>query len=105
MATDEEKRAHGRRLVLAMAEKPIDNQTLADLLDVDPKTIGNWRAGRTMPAPEQLVRLERALGSYNTEGDSVEVAVRRSELQQWRQNLVIGEYQRHLYEQRREVAG
>lgn len=105
MATDAEKQAHGRRLVAAMARKPISVQTLADLLEVNVKTVGNWRSGRTMPDPQDLVKLERALGPYNVEGDAVEIAVRQSELQDWRQNLVIGEYQRHLYEQRREVAG
>jgi transcriptional regulator with XRE-family HTH domain len=105
MATQAEKQAHGRRLVTAMARKPISNQTLADLLEVDPKTIGNWRNGRTMPSPEQLVRLEKALGPYNVEGDPVEVAVRQSELHDWRQDDVLSTYKRHLHEQRREVAG
>lgn len=105
MATDAEKQAHGRRLVIAMARKPIDNAALADLLNVDKKTIGNWRSGRTMPPADQQINLETILGNYNAEGDPVEVAVRGSELDEWRQDAVMSFYKRNLHEQRAEAAG
>lgn len=105
MATEAEKQAHGRRLVLAMARKPISNQALADALSVDPKTVGNWRNGRTMPSADQLVRLGQILGPYNLEGDPVELAVRQSALHEWRQDAVLSTYKKHLHEQRAEQAG
>lgn len=105
MATPEEKAEHGRRLVAAMARKPISVEDLAEALGVDKKTIGNWRNGRTMPSAAQLYNLERLLGAYNATGDPVEIAVRQSELTEDRQYDVIGFYKRRLREQREEATG
>lgn len=106
MATDaEEKAEHGRKLVAAMAARGVKPPDLAIALGVSQRTVGNWRNGKTMPNETDLNRLERVLGAYNASGDPVEVAIKRSELAQWRQTDVISRYQRHLDEQRKEATG
>ena len=97
--------AHGLRLKAAMAAKGFDRTTIALGAGVKARTVTNWTSGTTMPAPTERAALRRMLGEYDSQGDPVEVALRASELVEWRQGAVLTEYQRHLYEQGREVAG
>jgi transcriptional regulator with XRE-family HTH domain len=99
VSTEAVKAAHGRRLTVAMARKPIDRERLAEALDVDRKTVTNWRTGKTMPSAADLLRLERILGPYNAEGDPVEVALLESGLTEDRKYDVIGYYKRQMREQ------
>lgn len=103
MATDAEKQAHGLRLRVAMASKPIDREGLAAQMKVDPKTVTNWRSGRTMPSEGDLVKLADILGNYNVGGDPVELALKQSDLHEWRQDAVLSFYKRNLHEQAAEA--
>lgn len=58
-----------------------------------------------MPTLAERELIRTLLGPYDAEGDAVEVAVRRSSLVKWRQDAVISEYEKHRYEQGKEVAG
>lgn len=103
MSTDDEKAAHGLLLTRAMAVKRTTTIGLAAELDVDRKTVGNWKAGRTMPSPADMVRLEEIFGAYREDGDPVEIALRGSALTEDRQYEVIGFYKRKLREQQEET--
>ena len=98
-----EKAEHGKRLREAMTSRDIDNKALAEALEVNGKTVTNWRSGTTMPSSTDRANLRRILGAYDAEGDPVEVAVRGSELIDWRQDLVLSTYRRNLHEQRAEA--
>lgn len=97
-----EKSEHGRRLKTAMAQRGVSNQALADLVNVDVKTVGNWRAGATLPNDADREQLRRTFPGYDTPGDPVEIAVRQSDLTGFRQTKVIAYYQEQLHEQQRE---
>jgi transcriptional regulator with XRE-family HTH domain len=97
-----EKDEHARRLKRAMADKGIKREELADAVGKKPRTITNWTTAFSMPDESDRAKLRRIFPGYDAQGDPVEVAIRNSELLDYRQNLVIGEYQRHLHEQRRE---
>ena len=100
-----DKAEHGRRLKVAMSRAAKDRQAIADALGVGPRTVTNWTSGATMPTPAQRDILRRILGRYDDEGDPVEVAVRGSELVEWRQDAVVSFYKRNLHEQREEATG
>jgi transcriptional regulator with XRE-family HTH domain len=100
-----EKQDHGARLKSAMGARRLNRQTVADAVGVQPRTVTNWTSGTTMPTEAEKATLRRLLGDYDDPGDGVEVAIRASELQPWRQAALVAEYQRHLHEQQREAAG
>lgn len=99
-----DKSGHGKRLKQAMTDRGISRNTLADVLGVDVKTVTNWRSGTTMPSETYRALLRQVFGPYDAAGDQVEVAVRSSELVEWRQDAVLSVYKRNLHEQRNEVA-
>ncbi len=85
-----------------MTARSISRTALADALDVDVKTVTNWRGGKTMPSDTDRARLRELLGVYDFAGDQVEVALRSSDLVEWRQDAVLSFYKRNLHEQRTE---
>lgn len=99
-----DKQQHGLRLKAAMAAKGKDRTAVADYVDVKVRTVTNWTSGSTMPSDRERAALRRLLGPYDDPGDPVEVAVRGSELHEWRQDSVLSTYKRHLHEQRGEAA-
>lgn len=100
-----DKTEHGLRLKAAMSRRALDRSTVADAAGVKPRTVTNWTSGTTMPSEAERHILRRLLGDYDNPGDPVEVAVRASELHEWRQDAVLSTYKRNLHEQRGEVAG
>jgi hypothetical protein len=100
-----DKVEHGERLAAAMAAKRLDRQAIADAVGHGVRTITNWTTGKTSPSVGEREILRRLLGPYDAEGDPVEVAVRGSELVDWRQDAVLSIYKRNLHEQRAEAAG
>lgn len=100
-----DKREHGLRLKAAMARLGVSRTDAADAAAVKPRTVTNWTSGKTMPDQAEREALRRLLGDYDNPGDPVEVAVRQSELIEWRQDAVVSTYKRHLHEQRGEAAG
>ena len=94
-----EKAEHGTRLKTAMAAKGLDRVTVADYVGVGVRTVTNWTTGKTLPSDRERARLRGLLGPYDQAGDPVELAVRGSELIEWRQDAVISTYKRHLHEQ------
>lgn len=94
------KAEHGAKLRAAMAEQERSRETVADVTGVSPRTVTNWTTGQTMPDDTDRAKLRRLLGNYDDPGDPVEVAIRRSELVEWRQDTVVGFYKRNLSEQR-----
>lgn len=100
-----DKAEHGRRLKGAMASQSKGRELVADYAGVKVRTVTNWTSGATMPSDKERAALRRLLGNYDDPGDPVEVAVRQSELHEWRQDAVLSTYKRNLYEQRAEVAG
>lgn len=99
-----DKQEHGRRLKSAMASRRYDRQVIADATGVQPRTVTNWTSGATMPSSTERAALRALLGEYDALGDQVEVAVRSSELHEWRQDAVLSFYKRNLHEQRGEEA-
>jgi transcriptional regulator with XRE-family HTH domain len=95
-----DKVQHGLRLKAAMAAKGLGREDVATAAGVKPRTVTNWTRGATMPSDKERVLLRRLVGEYDSAGDPVEVAVRGSELQEWRQDAVLSTYKRHLHEQR-----
>lgn len=100
-----DKQEHGKRLAAAMASRGFGRQVVADATGRRERTVTNWTRGKTMPSDKERVALRRLLGDYDSPGDPVEVAVRHSELTDWRQDAVLSTYKRNLYEQRGEEAG
>lgn len=100
-----DKREHGLRLKAAMASRGLGREVVADTAGVKTRTVTNWTSGSTMPSEAERVVLRRLLGAYDSLGDPVEVAVRSSELVEWRQDAVLSIYKRNLHEQRAEAAG
>lgn len=83
-------------------------QSLGDKVGVSGKTIRNWETGVTRPEnidPGHRAALRKLVGSFDDEGDPVEVALKNSGLIEWRWGAVYNEYKRHLHEQAREQAG
>lgn len=102
---DDRKRRHGEQLARAMSLAGVGNQTVADATGSSVRTVTNWKTGRTMPSERERDVLRRLLGPYDLPGDPVEIAVRGSELSEWRQDAVLSFYKRNLHEQRAEEAG
>lgn len=100
----DDKRTHGQQLSQAMDAQAKGRKAIADLLGVNVRTVTNWTTGRTMPTEGEKTILRAELGNYDAPGDLVESAIRRSGLVEWRQDAVISEYKRHLYDQGREQA-
>ena len=100
-----DKAEHGRRLKTAMASRGMNREVVADYTEVKVRTVTNWTGGATMPSDKERAALRRLLGPYDDLGDPVEVAVRQSELHEWRQDAVLSTYKRNLHEQRGEAAG
>lgn len=100
-----DKAEHGRRLKTAMASQGHNREVVADWTNVKVRTVTNWTSGATMPSDTEKAALRRLLGEYDSEGDPVELALRRSELHEWRQDAVLSFYKRNLHEQREDRAG
>lgn len=100
-----EKAEHGRRLAAAMRAKGLKREVLADLTGKGVRTITNWTSGANMPTEQDRTQLRALLGDYDADGDLVQTAIRGCRLIKWRQDAVLSEYERHLYEQGREAAG
>lgn len=100
-----DKAEHGLRLKAAMASKGLGRQVIADATGATPRTVTNWTSGTTKPSDSERAILRRLLGDYDNPGDPVEIAVRQSELIDWRQDAVLSVYKRNLHEQRGEAAG
>lgn len=100
-----DKQQHGLRLKAAMAAQGKDRSVVADAVGVKVRTVTNWTSGATMPSDREREALRRLLGRYDDMGDPVEVAVRQSELHEWRQDAVLSTYKRNLHEQRGEATG
>lgn len=98
-----DKAAHGLALKRAMASRGLDRQTVADAAGVQVRTVTNWTTGATMPSLTERMALERLFGDYAAGGDPVEVAIRASTLDEWRQDAVLSFYKRNLHEQRAET--
>lgn len=98
------KEEHGRRLREAMASTGKSRTDVADVLGANVKTVTNWRSGSTMPSAADRELLRRLFPGYDAAGDPVEVALRGSELVEWRQDAVLSTYKRNLHEQRGETA-
>lgn len=99
-----DKQEHGTALKAAMARQGLDRQVVADAAGVGVRTVTNWTTGATLPSAREREVLHRLLGQYDQGGDPVEVAVRGSELTEWRQDAVLSFYKRNLHEQRAEAA-
>jgi transcriptional regulator with XRE-family HTH domain len=99
-----DKREHGSRLKGAMAARGYDRQVIADATGVQLRTVTNWTSGSTMPSAIERNALRQLLGEYDAVGDQVEIAVKSSELHDWRQDAVLSFYKRNLHEQRGEEA-
>lgn len=97
-----EKEEHGKRLAAAMAAKRYDRSVVATATNRDVRTVTNWTRGKTMPSTAERIVLRKILGDYDNPGDPVEVAVRASQLDEWRQDAVLSFYKRNLHEQRGE---
>lgn len=90
----------GERLAAARRLKGFRTQeALADLIGVSSRTIRNYETGKTKPDAGTLEALQKALGAFDRSGDPVEVAVRQSQLIEWRQDAVVSFYKRNLAEQ------
>lgn len=100
-----DKAEHAARLRTAMAERRLSRTTVADAVEVKVRTVTNWTTGETLPAEQDRIKLRNLLGPYDQTGDPVEVAIRRSGLSEWRQDILIGTYKKHLYEQGEERTG
>lgn len=102
-----DKTDHAQLLRDALARAGLDKDDLALKLGVSARTVNNWtsRTSPTLPSEKDRGRLRSELGRYDMPGDPVEVAVRSSQLVEWRQDAVISEYKRHLYQQREERTG
>lgn len=96
-----EKDEHARLLARAIRVRGLDRSTVANYANVKPRTVTNWTSGTTFPSERERDRLRSLLGPYDSEGDAVEVAVRMSGLEPFRQTRVILAYQEQLYEQER----
>lgn len=84
---------------------------MAELLAVSAKTVSNWESGRNSPR-NSMGALRELFGDAldggapaEETGDAVEVAIKQSELIDWRQDEVRSVYRRNLHEQRGEVKG
>lgn len=96
----------GQRLQAARKAAGFRTQeSLGDAIGVSGKTIRNYEGGKTHPDAGTLARLRRLLGEFDVQGDPVEVAVRQSELIEWRQDAVLSTYKRNLHEQREGATG
>lgn len=100
-----DKKEHGSALKAAMAGQGLNRRTIADATSVEVRTVTNWTSGQTMPNAREREVLRRILGPYDQGGEPVEVAIRGSELSEWRQDAVLSFYKRNLHEQRAEQAG
>ena len=100
-----DKAEHGRRLAAAMGSQRKGRQEVADWAGVKVRTVTNWSTGATMPSAPERDALRRLLGPYDVEGDAVEVAVRSSDLIEWRQDAVLSVYKRHMHEQAEGATG
>lgn len=100
-----DKQEHGARLERAMSEGDKTRGDVADVVGVSVRTVTNWTSGKTLPTGRERASLRKLFPGYDAPGDQVERAVRESRLTEWRQDSLIGEYKRHLHEQRGEVAG
>lgn len=87
-----------------MAARGYDRQVIADATGVQLRTVTNWTSGSTMPSAIERNALRQLLGEYDAVGDQVEIAVKSSELHDWRQDAVLSFYKRNLHEQRGEEA-
>lgn len=98
-----DKAEHGRALKRAMSLRGLRREVVADATGVKVRTVTNWTSGFSMPSARERQALRSLLGDYDAGGDPVETAIRNSELVEWRQDAVLSNYKRNLYEQRAEV--
>jgi transcriptional regulator with XRE-family HTH domain len=93
----------GLRIKQARGRKHLTQRQLADLVEVDRKTIDNWENERTTPGADRIAALEVHLGSLSvapSAPDPVEEAVRAISAIEWLspgdKEALIAEYrQRH----------
>lgn len=90
---------YGQRLQVARKAKGLTQTALGDLIGRGSSMIRAYETGKVAVDPALRAELRRHLGSFDEEGDAVELAVRQSRLIGWRQSDVITTYQRHLFEQ------
>lgn len=100
--------ALGARIRQLREQRRWTQQELGDLVGVHAKTISNWESGRNIPrssmgALTAVFKVDVTAEQVVT--DPVEAAIRASGLIDYRQNLVLAEYQRQLHQQRAEEAG
>lgn len=102
-----EKAEHAQALRMAMSERRMRNQALADLLGVSYKSIQNWTSVKhpVMPTPTARADLQRIFPGYELNVSSpIEAALANTNLAEWRKRAVLAEYERHVYEQAREAS-
>lgn len=56
---------HGRKLHAVIIAKSLTRQSVADVLNVSPRTVNNWITGRTLPNLETYFKLRDLLGDYD----------------------------------------
>ena len=103
-----ETHEHAELLRQALDESgEVTRHVLAEATGRSYRTVSNWISTTkpTMPSGSERALLRKLLGPYDTAGDPVERAVRRSALIEWRQDRVLSEYKRNLHEQRGEATG
>lgn len=100
-----DKAEHGKRLRTAMAAQGKMRADISLATGVKSRTVTNWTTGHTMPSERERLALRSLLGPYDSTGDPVELAVRGSDLVEWRQDAVMSVYRRNLSEQREGQVG
>lgn len=97
-----DKHEHADLLRRAIEESTYSRQDIADAVDRQYRTVGYWtsKTNPTMPSAGERKVLRKILGDYDTPGDAVERAIKRSALVEWRQDAVLSFYKRNLTEQR-----
>jgi transcriptional regulator with XRE-family HTH domain len=94
-----EKAEHGARLRIAMAQRGLDRQAVADAVGSTPRSVTNWTTGEHFPDPTQREALRKMFPGYDDPGVPVEIAIMNSELTEDRRYALVGTYKRMLREQ------
>lgn len=95
-----DKLEHGRLLARGMRIADLSRQQVADLTNVQVRTVTNWTTGATEPSEREKSILRALVGPYDRYPDLVEFALRLSDLTEDRADTVAGYYKRQLREQR-----
>lgn len=100
-----DKAQHAEKLRAAMATLGLERQAVADATGRNVRTVTNWTRGKTLPSDAERATLRGLLGPYDVVGDTLELAIKASDLTRDRQLYLLSEYERLLREQRQEKAG